>query len=127
MTDFEGHITIFPDVLELTQLIVRHSVGMSEPKATGLDYSNFLVVTPLVFIGTEAARRQSTSPRHATHDALIQLLHRLAPDHAPLWEEARRHVILHSGLVIVDDTTLDSLMPRKSNSPIATDPANTIA
>src|SRR5436853_7899202 len=100
---------------------------MSEPKATGLDYSNFLVATPLVFIGIVAARRQPTSPRHTTHDALIQLLHRLAPDHAPLWEEAHRQVILHSGLVIVDDTTLDCHMPRKSNSPTATGPVNTIA
>ena len=80
---------------------------MNEPKLTDLDYINFLVASPKVFSCTEAARVQPESPRRAAHDALTRLLHRLKPDSTPLWNEAQQHVILHAGLLIVDDTTLD--------------------
>src|SRR5215210_5358686 len=80
---------------------------MNEPKLTDLDYINFLVASPKVFSCTEAARVQPDTPRRAAHDALTRLLHRLAPDPTPLWNEAQQHVILHAGLLIVDDTTLD--------------------
>jgi putative transposase len=80
---------------------------MNEPKVTDLDYINFLVASPKVFSCTEAARVQPDIPRRAAHDALTRLLHRLAPDSTPLWKEAQQHVILHAGLLIVDDTTLD--------------------
>ena len=80
---------------------------MNEPKLTDLDYINFLVASPNVFSCTEAARVQPDTPRRAAHDALTRLLQRLEPDSTPLWNEARQHVILHAGLLIVDDTTLD--------------------
>jgi hypothetical protein len=80
---------------------------MNEPKVNDLDYINFLVASPTVFSCTEAARVQPASPRRAAHDALTRLLHRLEPNTTPLWEEARQHVILQAGLLIVDDTTLD--------------------
>ena len=80
---------------------------MNEPKVSDLDYINFLVASPTVFSCTEAARVQPDIPRRAAHDALTRLLHRLAPDSTPLWTEAQQHVILHAGLLIVDDTTLD--------------------
>jgi hypothetical protein len=80
---------------------------MNEPKVTDLDYINFLVASPNVCSCTEAARVQPDTPRRAAHDALTRLLHRLAPDSTPLWTEAQQHVILHAGLLIVDDTTLD--------------------
>ncbi len=80
---------------------------MNEPKVTDLDYINFLVASPLVFSCTEAARVQPDHPRRAAHDALTRLLQRLDPDPSPLWEEARQHVRLHDGLLIVDDSTLD--------------------
>jgi putative transposase len=80
---------------------------MNQAKVTDLDYINFLVASPLVFSCTEAARVQPDTPRRAAHDALTRLLHRLDPDPRPLWDEAQQHVILHDGLLIVDDTTLD--------------------
>ena len=80
---------------------------MNEPKVTDLDYINFLVASPLVFTCTEAARVQPDAPRRAAHDALTRLLQRLTPDSTPLWEEAQQHIVLHDGLVILDDTTLD--------------------
>ena len=86
---------------------MRYSVGMNEPKVTDLDYINFLVAAPIIFTCTEAARVQPDTPRRAAHDALTRLLERLEPDSAPLWAEAQQHVILHDGLLILDDSTLD--------------------
>jgi putative transposase len=80
---------------------------MNQAKVTDLDYINFLVASPLVFSCTEAARVQPDRPRRAAHDALTRLLHRLDPNPAPLWDEAKQHVSLHDGLLIIDDTTLD--------------------
>lgn len=80
---------------------------MNQAKVTDLDYINFLVASPVVFSCTEAARVQPDRPRRAAHDALTRLLHRLDPNSTPLWDEARQHVILHDGLLIIDDTTLD--------------------
>ncbi len=80
---------------------------MNQPKVTDLDYINFLVASPAVFSCTEAGRVQPEGPRRAAHDALTRLLHRLEPDATPLWQEAQQHVVLHGGLLIVDDTTLD--------------------
>jgi putative transposase len=80
---------------------------MNQAKVTDLDYINFLVASPLVFSCTEAARVQPAGPRRAAHDSLTRLLSRLAPDPTPLWNEAKQHVILHDGLLIVDDSTLD--------------------
>lgn len=86
---------------------------MNEPKVTDLDYINFLVASPLVFTCAEAARVQPDTSRRAAHDALNRLLHRLAPDPMPLWQEACQHVTLHGGLLIVDDTTLDKPYAQK--------------
>jgi hypothetical protein len=80
---------------------------MNAPKVTDLDYINFLVAAPRVVSCTEAARVQPPGPRRAAHDALTRVLHRFAPDSAPLWDEAQAYVRLTDGLLIVDDTTLD--------------------
>jgi putative transposase len=80
---------------------------MNAPKVTDLDYINFLVAAPRVVSCTEAARVQPDGPRRAAHDALTRLLRRLEPDTTPLWREAEQHVDRHTGLLIVDDTTLD--------------------
>src|SRR3954454_19944810 len=86
---------------------MRYRTEMNQAKVTDLDYINFLVASPLVFSCTEAARVQPDTPRRAAHDALTRLLHRLDPDPSPLWNEAKQHVILDDGLLIIDDTTLD--------------------
>jgi hypothetical protein len=80
---------------------------MNAPKVTDLDYINFLVAAPKVVSCTEAARVQPEGPRRAAHDALTRLLQRLEPDSTPLWREAEQYVDRESGLLILDDTTLD--------------------
>ncbi len=81
---------------------------MNQAKVIDLDYINFLVASPLVFTCAEAGRVQPMHPHRAAHDALTRLLQRLDPDPTPLWNEAKQHVTLHDGLVIIDDTTLDT-------------------
>ena len=80
---------------------------MNAPKVTDLDYINFLVAAPQVVSCTEAARVQPQGPRRAAHDALTRLLNRLEPDPTPVWNEAEQYVERRSGLLILDDTTLD--------------------
>ncbi len=86
---------------------------MNQAKVIDLDYINFLVAAPITFTCTEAARVQPETPRRAAHDALTRLLQRHAPDPTPLWAEAQQHVVLHDGLLIVDDSTLDKPYAQK--------------
>ena len=92
---------------------MRYHVAMNAPKVTDLDDINFLVAAPKVVSCTEAARVQPDGPRRAAHDALTRLLHRLEPDTTPLWQEAQQHVDRQSGLLILDDTTLDKPSAQK--------------
>jgi putative transposase len=80
---------------------------MNPAKVTDLDYINFLVAAPRVVSCVEAARVQPEQPNRAAHDALTRLLHRLEPDATPLWHEVEQHVDRTSGILVVDDTTLD--------------------
>ncbi len=80
---------------------------MNAPKVTDLDYINFLVAAPRVVSCTEAARVQPDGPRRAAHDALTRLLRRLEPDTTPLWREAEQLIDRQTGVLIIDDTTLD--------------------
>jgi DDE superfamily endonuclease len=57
-----------------------------------------------VYRGGACAAR---SPRRAAHDAFTRLLQRLEPDSTPLWRAAAQYIDRHSGLLILDDTTLD--------------------
>jgi hypothetical protein len=81
---------------------------MNEPKVTDLDYITFLVAAHGVVSCTEGARVQPEGPRQAAHDALNRLLYRLEPDTTPLWQEAEALIDRTGGLLIIDDTTLDS-------------------
>jgi len=80
---------------------------MNAAKVTDLDYINFLIAAPKVVSCTEAARVQPDGPRRAAHDAFTRLLQRLEPDSTPLWREAAQYIDRHTGLLILDDTTLD--------------------
>src|SRR5258706_9302070 len=80
---------------------------MNAPKVTDLDYINFLIAAPKVVSCTEAARVQPDDPGRAAHDAFTRLLQRLEPDSTPLWREAAQYIDRHTGLLILDDTTLD--------------------
>lgn len=81
---------------------------MNAPKVVDSDYIQFLIASPRVVSGTEAARVQPAGDSQApAHDAFTRLLHRLEPDPALLWEEARSHVQRKRGVLVLDDTTLD--------------------
>ncbi len=80
---------------------------MNAPKITDLDYINFLVAAPKVVSCTEAARVQPSDPRQAAHDAINRVLHRLEPDTTPLWREAEDLIDRTTGLLLLDDSTLD--------------------
>lgn len=80
---------------------------MNLPKVSDEDYINFLIATPRVCSGVEAARVAPHEDSAPAHDAFTRLLHRLEPDAATLWSEASTQVSLSSGILVVDDSTLD--------------------
>ena len=86
---------------------------MNPPKVNDQDYIHFLIATPRVCSGTEAARVQPEGITAPAHDAFTRLLHRLEPDAATLWREAVGQVERHSGILVVDDSTLDKPYAKK--------------
>jgi putative transposase len=81
---------------------------MNAPKVTATDYIQFLIASPRVVSGTEAARVQPQSGAGAAaHDAFTRLLHRLEPDPEVLWAESSPQVERGRGVLVLDDTTLD--------------------
>src|SRR3954447_10940374 len=86
---------------------------MNPPRASPEDYIQFLLATPKACTATEAARVQPESPDAPAHDAFTRLLHRLEPDPATLWEETRPMVHTRSGLLVLDDSTLEKFPAKK--------------
>ncbi len=86
---------------------------MNGPKCTDTDYIDFLVASPRVVSGTEAARVQPEQATPPAHDAFTRLLHRLEPDPAVLWAEAAPLVEREQGILVLDDSTLDKPYARK--------------
>jgi len=80
---------------------------MNAPKCSEYDYINFLVAAQQVFSAVEAARSHPEGQRQPAHDAYTRLLRRLPPDSEALWAEVQGCIELSSGLLIIDDTTLD--------------------
>lgn len=80
---------------------------MNAPKCTEYDYINFLVAAQQVFSAVEAARSHPEGERKPAHDAYTRLLQRLPPDSEALWAEVKGCIALNTGLLIIDDTTLD--------------------
>ncbi|MCP9493368.1 MAG: transposase [Pyrinomonadaceae bacterium MAG19_C2-C3] len=86
---------------------------MNPPKVTDEEYINFLIATPRTCSGVEAARVAPDTESPPAHDAFTRLLHRLEPDAATLWEEARTQVELAAGILVIDDSTLDKPFANK--------------
>ena len=86
---------------------------MNAPKCQPEDYINFLVASPRVVSGTEAARAQPARPDPPAHDAFTRLLHRLEPDAATLWAEAEPLVERSHGVLVLDDSVLDKPYAKK--------------
>ena len=86
---------------------------MNAPKCQPEDYIDFLVASPRVVSGTEAARVQPEQVAPPAHDAFTRLSHRLEPDPATLWVEAAAQARRGAGVLVLDDSTLDKPYARK--------------
>jgi hypothetical protein len=80
---------------------------MNPPKLTDEDYINFIIATPRDVTATEAERVQPESKNAPAHDAFTRLLGRLEPDAETLWQESQRQIDLNSGILVLDDSTLE--------------------
>jgi hypothetical protein len=80
---------------------------MNPPKVSDEDYINFIIATPRDVTATEAMRVQPESIDAPAHDAFTRLLTRLEPDPETLWQEARTQIDLKSGILVLDDSTLE--------------------
>lgn len=85
---------------------------MNRPRVVAEDDVQVLIASPKVVSGTEAARVQPHRPNAPAHDAFTRLLHRLEPDPETLWAEVRDLVQRDTGVLIIDDTTLDKRRAR---------------
>lgn len=80
---------------------------MNPPKVSEEDYINFIIATPRSVTATEAERVQPDSTNAVAHDAFTRLLARLEPDSGMLWTEAKTQIDLQSGILVLDDSTLE--------------------
>jgi len=80
---------------------------MNPAKVNEYDYINFLIAAQKVFSTVEASRTHPLGEKQVAHDAYTRLLQRLPPDSEALWAEVESHVARHSGVLVLDDTTLD--------------------
>lgn len=80
---------------------------MNKPKVSPTDYIQYLIASPRVVSGTEAARVHPDTEAGPAHDAFTRLLHRLEPEPDQLWSEVWRQVERRRGVLVLDDTTLD--------------------
>lgn len=85
---------------------------MNPPKVNEYDYIDFLIGTQQVYSCTEAARVQPEIEDGPAHDAITRLIQRLFPSTDRLWQEAQEQVDLTTGILIVDDSTLDKMYSR---------------
>ena len=86
---------------------------MNPPKCSDDDYINFVIASPRSVSATEAAKVQGDEEQAPAHDAFTRLLHRLEPDAAVLWDEARSQVSFNQGILVIDDSTLDKPYAKK--------------
>ncbi len=80
---------------------------MNGPTCTATHSIDFLVASPRVVSGTEAARVQPAQATPPAHAAFPRLRHRLEPDSAVLGTEAAPLVEREQGILVRDDSTRD--------------------
>jgi len=97
-------------------VLSRSGVGMNPARATIEGHIQFLIGSPRVVSATEAARVQPVRPGAPAHDAFTRLLHRLEPDADALWPETRPLIDPTTGVLVIDDSTLDK--PRARHMPL---------
>lgn len=88
---------------------------MNPPKCSDEDYINFVIATPRQVTATEAARVQPEGVKMPRHDAFTRLLERLEPDPEMLWREAETPIEKFSGILVLDDSTLDKPFSRRND------------
>jgi hypothetical protein len=86
---------------------------VNPPKSSDDDYINFVIASPRSVSATEAVKVQGDEEQAPAHDAFTRLLHRLEPDAATLWGEARSQISLSRGILVIDDSTLDKPYAKK--------------
>lgn len=86
---------------------------MNAPKCNEFDYIDFLIATPKVYSCTEAARVQPEKASLPAHDSFTRLLQRLEPSSDDLWQESQSQVDRKSGILVLDDSTLDKPYAQK--------------
>jgi putative transposase len=86
---------------------------VNAPKCNEQDYINFLIATPNVYSCTEAARVQPDAADAPAHDAFTRLLQRLEPNSTDLWKESQKQVSFTTGILVLDDSTLDKPYARQ--------------
>lgn len=82
---------------------------MNPPKFCEDDYIAFLTASPKIFTCTEVEKILQGEMNAPAHDAVNRLLHRMKPSASALRNEALPFVSLKSGVLILDDSTLDKL------------------
>lgn len=82
---------------------------MNPPKCDEMDYINFLIAAQTVFSSVEASKTHPAEEQAPAHDAYTRLLKRLPPDSQALWQEVKQLVDMKSGVLVIDDSTLDKL------------------
>ena len=82
---------------------------MNPPKCDEYDYINFLVAAQRVYSSVEASKTHPAGEAGPAHDAYTRLLQRVPPDSKALWQEVEPLVKRQSGMLVLDDTTLDKL------------------
>mgnify|MGYP000724160030 CR=1 FL=1 len=80
---------------------------MNPPKCEELDYINFLIAAQRVFSSTEASRTHPAEEQGPAHDAYTRLLKRIPPDSQMLWQEVEPLIERKTGVLVIDDSTLD--------------------
>jgi putative transposase len=87
---------------------------MNPPRASDEDYINFLLASQGRYTCTEAARSQPEErANRPSHDSFTRFLLRQPQDTGQLWEEAEPIVSKNSGVLVLDDTTLDKPYSKK--------------
>ena len=86
---------------------IGYNLSMNPPKYDEIDYIDFLVAAQKSYSCLEAEKVQPQADNPPTHDSITRLLHRDEPDTGKLWHESKNQVKLESGILVIDDSTLD--------------------
>ena len=86
---------------------------MNPPKYNEYKYIDFLIATQKAYSCMEAERVQPESANAPAHDAITRLLHWMEPSPELLWKEAQKHLSFETGILVIDDSTLDKLYAQK--------------